>query len=98
MILNDDERAQLQELPVKWKSQVRHVKRTQILLAAADDVAEDEITKAVHTSTSTIYRTKRCFVEDGLEAVARCTASRWPRDDVGQRRGPAHCHSLFIPT
>lgn len=69
VILNEDERAQLQELLVKGKSQVRQVKRAQILLAAADGVAEDEITKAVHTSAATIYRTKRCFVEDGLEAA-----------------------------
>jgi transposase len=69
VILNEDERTQLQELLVKGKSQVRQVKRAQILLAAADGVAEDQIAKAVHTSAATIYRTKRCFVEDGMEAA-----------------------------
>lgn len=58
VMLNEDERAQLQELLVKGKSQVRKVKRAQILLAAADGVAEDEMTKVVHTSAATIYRTK----------------------------------------
>jgi transposase len=69
VILNEQERTQLQELLVKGKSQVRKVKRAQILLAAADGVAEEEMTKVVHTSAATIYRTKRCFVEEGLDVA-----------------------------
>lgn len=69
VMLNEQERAQLQALLGKGKSQTRQIKRAQILLAAADGVTEDDITKVVHTSTATIYRTKRCFVEEGLDAA-----------------------------
>src|SRR4051794_39493385 len=57
--LSEKERTQLQELLGKGRSMVREVKRAQILLAAAEGTAEEEIVKAVHTSVATIYRTKR---------------------------------------
>ena len=62
--LSDEERTQLQALLKGEKAQVRQVKRAQILLAA-----EHVITKAVRTSEATIYRTKKDFVEQGLEAA-----------------------------
>ena len=67
--LCQSERTQLQELLAGGRSQVRQVKRAQILLAAAEGATEEEIAKAVHTSTATIYRTKRSFVEEGLEVA-----------------------------
>lgn len=67
--LSEQERTQLQELLSGGRSQVREVKRAQILLAAAEGVTEEEIAKAVRTSATTIYRTKRSFVEEGLDAA-----------------------------
>jgi transposase len=48
---------------------VREVKRAQILLAAAEGAPEEQIAKTVRTSTATIYRVKRSFVEEGLDAA-----------------------------
>jgi len=67
--LSEPERAQLQALILSGRPSVRQVKRAQILLAAADGVPEEQIAKAVRTSAATIYRTKRAFVEEGLEAA-----------------------------
>jgi Rps23 Pro-64 3,4-dihydroxylase Tpa1-like proline 4-hydroxylase len=67
--LNDKERQQLQQLLIGGRSQVREVKHAQILLAAAQGATEEEIAKAVRSSAATIYRTKRSFVEAGLDAA-----------------------------
>jgi transposase len=67
--LSEEERLALQEMLGKGRSRVREVKRAQILLAADQGASEDAIAKAVHTSAATIYRTKRCFVEQGLVAA-----------------------------
>lgn len=69
VMLNEEERAQLQELLARGRSQVREVKRAQILLAAAEGATEQEIANAVRSSAATIYRTKRSFVEEGLDAA-----------------------------
>jgi transposase len=67
--LSEQERMALQEMLGKGRSQVREVKRAQILLAADQGASEDATAKAVRTSAATIYRTKRCFVEQGLAAA-----------------------------
>jgi transposase len=66
--LSDEERTQLQAL-LNGKAQVRQVKRAQILLAAEQGTPEHVIAKAVRTSEATIYRTKKNFVEQGLEVA-----------------------------
>jgi len=45
---------------------VRQVKRAQILLAADAQVSDERIAADVGVGTSTVYRTKQHFVEDGL--------------------------------
>jgi transposase len=67
--LSEPERARLEALVARGRTKVREVKRAQILLAAAAAQDEAQIAKAVGTSPATIYRTKRCFVEEGLEAA-----------------------------
>jgi len=64
--LSEQDRATLQELITAGRAKVREVKRAQILLACAEGATEAQIVKAVQTSVATIYRTKRCFVEEGL--------------------------------
>jgi transposase len=91
--LNEEERTQLQELLRKGRAQVRQVKRAQILLAAAEGATEEEIAKAVHTSAATIYRTKRSFVEEGLD-VALHEAHR----PGGQRKLSGKEEALLIAT
>ena len=48
---------------------VRRVKRAQILLAAAAGRTDEAIARTVQVGTSTVYRTKRRFVEESLEAA-----------------------------
>jgi transposase len=48
---------------------VRKVKRAQILLMANDGKTRDEISAALNVGTSTVYRLRQRFVEEGLEAA-----------------------------
>jgi transposase len=65
--LNEMERTHLHSLISGGKHAARKVKRAQILLAAHDGVSDEDIARAVSTSGSTVYRTKRRFVEGNLE-------------------------------
>jgi transposase len=63
------EHAALTALVGGGKHPVRRLKRAQILLAAHAGLADEAIAQAVGTSGSTVYRTKRRFVEESLEAA-----------------------------
>jgi hypothetical protein len=65
--LEESERQQLTGLVAGGRRGVRTVKRAQILLAAAAGQADAVIADAVQVGTSTVYRTKRRFVEESLE-------------------------------
>jgi transposase len=69
--LSTEERAQLQSLVQGGKGSVRRIKRAQILLAAANGSSDDQIALNVSVGTSTVFRTKRRFVEEGLEEALR---------------------------
>lgn len=55
----------------KGKVSARKVKRAQILLAADQGTTDETIAKTVAVGTSTVYRTKQRFVEEGLERALR---------------------------
>jgi transposase len=65
--LTNDERQQLQGLVRGGKGAVRRIKRAQILLAADARSGDEAIARNVGVGTSTVYRTKQRFVEEGLE-------------------------------
>ncbi len=65
--LTEEERAQLATLVQGGKGAVRRIKRAQILLAADAGGTDERIAANVSVGTSTVYRTKRRFVEEGLE-------------------------------
>jgi len=67
--LDEEERMQLQALTGAGKARVRRVKRAQILLAAEQGHGDATVAATVGVGTSTVYRTKRRFVEQGLEAA-----------------------------
>jgi len=67
--LSQSERDELSALVSGGKLPVRRLKRMQILLAADAGVADEAIAASVRTSGSTIYRTKKRFVEINLEAA-----------------------------
>ena len=67
--LTGDERDELHGLLNGGKCAARKLKRAQILLAAAGGASDEAIESTVGASGSTIYRTKRRFVEVSLEAA-----------------------------
>src|ERR1700726_729858 len=67
--LSQDERDELTALLSGGKHGARKLKRAQILLAADGGLSDDDIAAAVAVGGSTVYRTKRRFVEGNLEAA-----------------------------
>ena len=65
--LSQIERDQLAALLSGGKHASRKLKRAQILLAADAGAGDEEIARSVGVSGSTVYRTKRRFVEGNLE-------------------------------
>jgi transposase len=65
--LAPEERQQLEGLVRGGKGAVRMIKRAQILLAADAGSKDEAIARNVGAGTSTVYRTKQRFVEEGLE-------------------------------
>jgi transposase len=65
--LSEAERGTLQALLSGGKRAARKLKRAQILLAADAGVPDETIATSLAVGGSTVYRTKRRFVEDGLE-------------------------------
>jgi transposase len=64
-----DEREELSQLLSGGTCAARKLKRAQILLAAYAGASDVEIERSIGVGGSTIYRTKRRFVEVGLEAA-----------------------------
>lgn len=68
--LTKEERELLQQKTSKGQLSARELKRINILLMADDGRFKDQdIAEALTVGTSTIYRTKRDFVESGLAAA-----------------------------
>src|SRR5579864_2940320 len=67
--LSEAERCELTALVGGGKHYARKLKRAQILLAADSGLSDDDIAAAVAVGGSTVYRTKRRFVEGNLEAA-----------------------------
>jgi len=67
--LSEAERCELTGLLSGGKRPVRKLKRAQILLAADSGVSDETIASSVAVGGSTVYRTKRRFVESGLAAA-----------------------------
>ena len=65
--LTQDERNALAALLSGGKQPARKLKRAQILLAADAGVGDEDIALSVGVGASTVYRTKRRFVEGNLE-------------------------------
>lgn len=67
--LSQAERGELGALLRGGQHGARKLKRAQILLAADAGVTDETIAASVHVSGSTVYRTKRRFVEANLEGA-----------------------------
>jgi transposase len=82
--LTDEERQRLEELTRKGKASVRMVRRAQTLLLAADEERDEDIAKALRIGTSTVERTRKRCVEEGVEASLR----ERPRPGAKPKLGP----------
>jgi transposase len=91
--LEESERQQSQTMTAGGTRAVRRVKRAQILLAAAAGQTEATIARTVRVGTSTVYRTKRRFVEESLEAALSEDAR-----PGGKRKLTASEEALLIAT
>lgn len=67
--LEAQEREELEAMVRGGKVSARRLKRAQILLAADRGSTDEVIAANVAVGTSTVYRTKRRFVEEGFEAA-----------------------------
>ncbi len=65
--LSEAERSELQAMLSGGKQAARKLKRAQILLAADAGVPDKTIAESIAVGGSTVYRTKRRFVEGNLE-------------------------------
>src|SRR6516165_1154875 len=79
--LSQVERSDLKALLSGGKHASRKLKRAQILLAADAGASDDDIATSVAVGGSTVYRTKRRFVEGNLEAAL----SEQPRPGAGRK-------------
>jgi transposase len=65
--LETSERVELVAMVLGGKGPIRRLKRAQILLASDKGSTDEEIARNIAVGTSTVYRTKQRFVEEGLE-------------------------------
>jgi transposase len=89
--LTPSERARLVSLMLGGKGAHRRLKRAQILLAADAGSTDAVIAKNVAVGTSTVYRTKQRFVEEGLDRAL----SEAPRPGA-ERKLDASDESLLV--
>jgi len=79
--LNQAERSELTALLSGGKHAARKLKRAQILLATDAGASDEDIATSVGVGGSTVYRTKRRFVEGNLEGAL----SEEPRPGAGRK-------------
>lgn len=91
--LTQDERASLEAIAQSGKQLVRVVKHAQVLLAADAGVADLDIAASVKVGSATVYRTKRRFVELGLEAALHDAPRRG-----GERKLSGKEEALLVAT
>ena len=91
--LDQDERERLTALSRGGRIAARRLKRVQILLAADAGMDDDSMAMSLGLSGSTIYRTKRRFVEEGVEAAL----SEQPRPG-GARKLSGQDEALLVAT
>jgi transposase len=91
--LTSEEREMLRGMVQAGKGRFRRLKRAQILLAAASGSSDVAIVKNLSVGASTVYRTKRRFVEESLEAAL----SEEPRPGADRKQTPKD-EALLIAT
>lgn len=67
--LIETERKALAQITSKGQASARRIKRSQILLHANEGKTDKAVAQALHVAEATVFRTRRRFVESGLEAA-----------------------------
>ena len=84
--LNEQEREHLLEVTRHGKSSARKIKRAHMLLKATQGLSDEQIAQAVDTSRATVLRTRKRFVEEGLEALNERPRSGQPNKLDGKQQ------------
>ena len=84
--LNEQEREHLLEVTRHGKSSARKIKRAHVLLKATQGLSDVQIAQAVDTSRATVLRTRKRFVEEGLEALNERPRSGQPNKLDGRQQ------------
>ena len=69
--LTDDQRTELLQLIHSGEHSARQINRARLLLLADEGRTDREIAASLHTSVSTVERTRRRFVMEGLHQALR---------------------------
>ena len=67
--LDKEEKERLEEITAKGTSKARRLRRAHILLLADEGLLDREIARAINAAVTTVERTRKRFVEEGLEAA-----------------------------
>ena len=82
--LSDEERERLRAVRRRGTASARMVRRAQTLLLADEGRTDEAIASALHVGASTVERTRRRCVEEGVEAALR----ERPRPGARPKLGP----------
>jgi hypothetical protein len=97
--LSETERVQLTALLSGGKHSARKLKRAQILLAADAGISDEAIAGSVLVGGSTVYRTKRRFVEAQPRPCTERRSATWSHSQaVRQGNGVAGGDGLLKAT
>lgn len=92
--LTTEERSDLEGRLRGGQMSVRKVKRIQILLKADEDWSDERIAEAIDVGLSTVERTRRKFVERGLDGAI---TNRRPRREYPRKLdGKAEAHLIAL--
>lgn len=69
IVLNEQQKRQLQEFISKGQASARVIRRAHVLLLAAEDKQDKEVAAALHLNAQTVYQLRKRFVAAGLEAT-----------------------------
>ena len=90
--LSAEEREQLSPLVRRGKHSSRKVTRARILLLAADGATDEQIVAALCCGINTVERTRRRFVETGLD----CLNERPRRGQARKLTGKQEAHLVAV--
>lgn len=90
--LTADERESLRQLVRRGKHSSRKVTRARILLLATEGATDEQIVAALSIGVATVERTRKRFVEEGLE----CLNERPRRGQARKLTGKQEAHPVAV--